>query len=46
MEDSWFLSMPVTLNAKMSTSGKRATKNIPRGVSITINEMANVLEHF
>ena len=46
MEDSWFLSMPVALNAKMLTSRKRETKNILREVSIAINEMTNVLEHF
>ena len=45
MEDSWLLSTPMLLNANTPTLEMKKTKT-QRELSITIDEMTNILEHF
>ena len=45
MEDSWLLSTPMLLNANTPTLEMKKTKT-QRELSITIDEMINILEHF
>ena len=45
MEDSWLLSTPMLLNANTPTLEMKKTKT-QRELSITIDEMINISEHF
>ena len=45
MEDSWFLSTPMLLNATTMTLEMKETNN-QKELFIVSDEMTNILEHF
>ena len=45
MEDSWFLSTPMSLNANTPTLGMKYTKT-QRELFTVVEELTNILEHF